>query len=71
MKLACNKIIPPEQWKHDKLLKNRYGGTVAICLAGKGVIPPDYWMHDVNDENIYGDSIKSNLLKNNYVYRNE
>ena len=70
MKLACNKIIPPEEWKHDKMLKNVYGGTVAICLAGKGVIPPEEWMHDINIANSYNDSIKSNLLNNNYIYKN-
>ena len=30
----------PDKWKHDKLLKNKYGGTIAMCYALNGHIPP-------------------------------
>ena len=68
MILAENEIIPPKEWEHDKLLKNNFGSTVAILLSWKGIIPPKEWMHDIDMNNYYGDSIKYNLLNNNYIY---
>ena len=30
----------PDEWKHDKLLRNKDGWTVAMCYAKNGHIPP-------------------------------
>ena len=61
MILAIKGIVPPKEWNHDPLLKDRNDNTVAIILSSKGIIPPKEWMHDINIENKVGYSIKSIL----------
>lgn len=39
MYLAEKGINIPNEWKHDKLLTNNDGSTVAMCYASKGYIP--------------------------------
>ena len=70
MLLAKHGIIPSEYWRHDKLLRNKDGQTVAIILSSKGIVPDEYWMHDIDMKDNNGNSIKSNLLRNNYIYQN-
>ena len=64
----CGGVIPPEEWKHDPLKANKKGVTVAIGLAKNGIIPDEYWMHDIDMKDNNGNSIRSNLLRNNYFY---
>ena len=45
MLLAANGKDIPDQWKHDKLLKNNNGDTIAMYYAKKGIIPPKEWEH--------------------------
>ena len=40
MLLAANGKDIPDQWKHDKLLKNNNGDTIAMYYAKSGIIPP-------------------------------
>ena len=69
MYLASNSCVPPKEWWHDKMTKNKYSQTVGIILSSKGIIPPDEWMHDINLRDYYRNSIKYNLLKHNYFYK--
>ena len=68
MKLANWGIDIPEYWKHDKLLRNKDGQTIAIIQSSRGIIPDEYWMHDVDMKDYNGNSIRSNLVKYNYIY---
>ena len=68
MALANKKMNIPEKWRHDPLLKNNEGKTVGIILSSQGIIPDDYWMHDIDMKDYNGNSIRSNLLKYNYIY---
>ena len=34
-----------DKWKHDKLLRNKHGKTIAMCYAKNGYIPPKEWKH--------------------------
>ena len=43
MILTYNGITVPEEWKHDALLTNKYGQTVAIIYIENGSIPPRKW----------------------------
>ena len=43
MTLAENEIIPPREWCHDPLLKNKDDKTVAIILLEKDILPPKEW----------------------------
>ena len=61
MILASKGIIPPKEWRHDPLLKDKNNNTVAIILSSKGIIPPREWMHDINLLNSAIYSIKSIL----------
>jgi len=40
MILAYNKIIPSEEWIHDKYLSDNKNNTVAMILAYNRIIPP-------------------------------
>ena len=33
----------PDKWKHDKLLKNKHGDTIAMIYASYVYIPPKKW----------------------------
>ena len=49
MWMANNKITDiPSKWKHDKLLENKWGQTIASIYAENSVIPPTEWWHDPN-----------------------
>lgn len=63
--------IIPDEWKHDPLKINNNGITVAIGLSANGIIPDKYWIHDINKKDNYGNSIKSNLLRFGYIYKNK
>ena len=41
---------------------------MAIILSSKGIVPDEHWMHDIDIKDNNGNSIKSNLLRNNYIY---
>ena len=40
MRMACNGLIPTEEWEHKADLQNKYGDTVAMMLAEMGINPP-------------------------------
>jgi len=41
-----NGIIPPDEWKHNPAINDKFNDSVALWLASKAVIPPTYWNHD-------------------------
>ena len=48
MGLAHYGINIPKYWKHDRLLRNKDGQTVAIIQSSRGIIPDEYWIHDID-----------------------
>ena len=54
MRLALREIIPPPEWRHDPILLDEIGYTVAMNLAQSGIIPPKEWYHDPILCNDYG-----------------
>lgn len=58
------KIIPPDIWYHDTLLKNNYRETVALILADNGILPDKKWSHDKFLENNNNDTVASYLMSN-------
>ena len=47
MIMAIHGNIPPKEWIHDKMMKNKNGETVALILAEWRIIPPPQWIHNV------------------------
>ena len=41
-----------------------------MFLSSKGIVPDEYWMYDIDIKDRWGYSIRSNLLRNNYIYQN-
>ena len=41
MILAINNITIPNEWYHNPDLTNKYGYTVALCMAENGKIPDE------------------------------
>ena len=39
-----------------------------MIYSSNGIIPDEYWMHDVDMKDNWGNSIRINLLRNNYIY---
>ena len=39
-----------------------------MIYSYKGIIPDAYWMHDIDMKDKLRNSIRSNLLRNNYIY---
>lgn len=56
------KIIPPDIWYHDVLLKNNYGETVALILADNWIVPDKKWSHNKFLESNYNDTVASYLM---------
>lgn len=53
MILALNQPQPiiPDHFRHDPILINNKGNTVAMIFAYNGNIPPEEWEHDPNFKN--------------------
>ena len=64
--MACDRIIPPPQWRHKPTMADIFKRTVAIALAQSGIIPPDEWAHDPRLCDCLGSTV-FNLLKPNGI----
>ena len=36
----------PNEWKHDKLLTDKYGESIAVYYAKSGINIPPEWIYD-------------------------